>query len=447
MRRKSMILLVAAMTLAGCTGGSREGAPAASPRPGHTSASPGPGSTAPPATAPPATVTASPRSGSASAPPASRRADDVNGDGYADLVAEFGPPDGRRLGVVHGSAAGLVPAKGVVVPPATFTSWLIGGGTRADLDGDGFGDILAYGGPDGEPQGSYIFWGGRRGIAATARPTPLRLPAASGPAGSRGVAGDFDGDGAADVATATPPASGGLAADLTILYGPFTRKGAPARSETRPSPTGGDFWRMTADEIHGRRATALLVHEGDDGEQVSGWLLAAGPGGLQRAGRKLNRGMAAAFGDFDGDGARDVAVGDDGSRNNEPGYETEPPSVHRTLTVSYGNGRQAVFKGSAGAAVSGDFDGDGHDDLAFGGAAPSRHVTATAPKVFWGGAGGLAPGRDVAGLGEAAPLAAGDYDGDGDDELAFVTGDDDSAIVVTDGKTAVSGFRTADVPS
>lgn len=433
-----MILLVAAMTLAGCGGGSHADGPAASPAPG---------SSTPPATAPPGPTTASPRSGSASAPARSGQPDDVNGDGYADLVAEFGPADGRRLGVVPGSAAGLVPAKGAVVPPGTFTSWLIGGGIRADLDGDGFGDVLAYGGPDGEPQGAHIFWGGRSGIAATTRPTPVRRPATTEPAGSRAVAGDFDGDGAADVAMATPPASGGLAADLTLLYGPFTRQGAPARSETRPSPTGGDFWRMTADGIDGRRATALLVHEGDDGEQVSGRLLAAGPGGLQKTGRTLNPGMSAAFGDFDGDGARDVAVGDDGSRNNEPGYETEPPSVHRTLTVYYGDGRQAVFKGSAGAAVSGDFDGDGRDDLAFGGAAPSRHVSATAPKVFWGGAGGLVPGGAVAGLGEAAPLAAGDYDGDGDDELVFVRGEDDSAVVVTDGKQAVSRFETRDVPS
>ncbi|UBU17979.1 FG-GAP repeat domain-containing protein [Nonomuraea gerenzanensis] len=452
MARKAMISVVAALALAGCGGEPSPGGwTASSGSASSGSASPGPASTSPPTppTAPPTAPTA-PTAPTGSAAPSKRKADDVNGDGYADLVAEFGPADGRRLGVVPGSPKGLVPAKGVVVPPATFTSWLIGGGFRADLDGDGFGDILGYGAPPDpdQAQGPHILWGGRDGVAATARPIPVRLPAKSGgPASYRAVAGDYDGDGAADLAMATPPGSGGLAADLTVLYGPFTRQGAPARSTVQPSPTGGDFWRMVADEIDGRRATALLVYEGDDGEQVSGVLLAGGPGGLARAGRKLNRGMAAAFGDFDGDGTRDVAVGDDGSRNNEPGYETEPPTVDRTLTVYYGDGRQAAFKGGAGGAVSGDFDGDGRDDLAFGGAAASRHVSATTPKVFRGGPGGLGAGTVIAGLSGAGPLAAGDYDGDGDDELVFTTGRDDSAIVVTDGAKVLTRFETADMPS
>ncbi|MFD2356199.1 FG-GAP repeat domain-containing protein [Nonomuraea ferruginea] len=109
------------------------------------------------------------------------------------------------------------------------------------------------------------------------------------------------------------------------------------------------------------------MHEPDDGEQTASWLLRAGPGGLDKAGHKLNDGSSAAFGDFDGDGTRDVAVGDNGSRNNEPGYETEPPSVHHTVTVYYGNGRTWNFTGTAGTMAAGDFDGDARDDLAFGG--------------------------------------------------------------------------------
>ncbi|MEV0829543.1 FG-GAP repeat domain-containing protein [Nonomuraea rubra] len=436
---------MAAVTLAGCGAGPGPGGSTPRPEPAVPPATtPVPPTSADASAAPPVTSSGSP--GPRSVTGSRGKAGDVNGDGYADLVAEFGPADGRRLGVVHGSPEGLVPSEAVAVPRETFTSWPAAGGAGADLDGDGFGDVLAYGGPDDGPQGPYVFWGGPDGIATRTGPTPVRPPGPGGQSHSRAVAGDFDGDGAADLAMATPPRSGGLAEDLTVLYGPFTRKGVPARSDVRDSPTGGDFWRLTADEIGRGRATALLVHEGDDGEQTSGWLLAAGPGGLAKSGRKLNQGMAAAFGDFDGDGARDVAVGDDGSRNNEPGYETEPPSVHRMLTVYYGNGRQAAFQGSAGAAVSGDFDGDGDDDLAFGGAAPTRDVSATAPKVFWGGAGGLAPGGGVAGLAEAAPLAAGDYDGDGDDELVLVTGDGSQAVV-TDGRKELTRFRTTEVPS
>ncbi|WP_433361455.1 FG-GAP repeat domain-containing protein [Streptosporangium sp. CA-115845] len=363
------------------------------------------------------------------------RADDVNGDGRADLVVEVDLPRANvhDLVIVHGSSQGLDQRERTVVSSKTFWSWLIDVGARADLDGDGFGDILGYGRPnEAERTRPHIFWGGPRGIDSGLPPTPIPLPGRSDVASYRTVAGDFNGDGAADVATATSSSRNDTS--LTILYGPFTREGAASRESVQPSPTGAEFWRMTVDRIDGRRATRLIVYESDDGEQTSGWLLDAGPGGLAKEGRKLHKGMAAAFGDFDGDGTRDVAVGDDGGRNDEPGYETEAPSVDQTLTVYYGDGRTKAFRGTAGPAVAGDFNGDGRDDLAFGGA--NRPV-----RIFWGGSGGLRAGGGIEGVGRAAaPLAAGDYDGDGDDELALATRDDGFAVIVTDGRRVLSRF-------
>lgn len=363
------------------------------------------------------------------------RADDVNGDGRADLVVEVDLPHANvhDLVIVHGSSRGLDQRQRMVIPSKTFWSWLIDVGVRADLDGDGFGDILGYGrSNDTERMRPHILWGGPRGIDTGLRPTLMPLPGQSDVASYRTVAGDFNGDGAADVAMSTP--SGRNDTSLTILYGPFTREGVAARESVQPSPTGSDFWRMTVDRIDGRRATGLIVFEGDDGEQTSGWLLEAGPGGLAEQGRKLTKGMAAAFGDFDGDGTRDVAVGDDGSRNDEPGYQTEAPSVDKTLTVHYGDGRTKAFTGTAGPAVAGDFNGDGRDDLAFGG--PNRPV-----RIFWGGSGGLRAGGGIEGVGRAAaPLAAGDYDGDGDDELALAARDDGYEVIVTDGRAVLSRF-------
>lgn len=427
-----MIWLLAVATLAGC----------GEPRPQ--------GQTEPPSPAPAATASTSPSEGSASPEDGDGgRADDVNGDGYADLVAEIGDSDRRRIAVVYGSPRGPEPGTRTVVPPETFSTWLLGGGIRGDFDGDGFGDILGYGAPGGQDQqaqGPHLLWGGRKGLVA--RPTPVLLPGGGARAGSRAVAGDFDGDGNADAVMASAATDGNVAS-LMVLYGPFTRKGVPARSAVQPSPTGGEFWRLASDKVGGRRATGLIVYEADDGEQTSGRLLTAGPGGLSKTGRELNAGMSAAFGDFDGDGTRDVAVGDDGSRNNEPGYETEPPSVDKTLTVYYGDGRQAAFKGVAGPAVSGDFNGDGRDDVAFGGAGRALGLTAyTAPKVFWGGSGGLGAGREVPGVGEAGPLAAGDYDGDGDDELVFAAGDDDApTLVITDGEKRLNSIEAAALTS
>ncbi|MFI7705032.1 FG-GAP repeat domain-containing protein [Nonomuraea sp. NPDC049480] len=400
-------------------------------------------------TASSAPTTAAPPTSTPRAAKDKRRADDLNGDGRADLIVEVGLPSKNLhyLAAVYGSPRGLDQRKKTIVPPDMFYPWLIGPSSRADLDGDGFGDIVGYGRPNThEDMRPHIFWGGPRGIDATTLPTRMPLPMESNVAANRAAAGDFDGDGNADVAVSRPPAVGQGDATLMILYGPFSREGVSSRQIVQESPTGDEFWRITVDKIKGRRATGLIVFERDDGEQTSGWLLEAGPGGLSKQGYKLTKGMAAVFGDFDGDGSRDVAVGDDGSRNDEPGYETEAPSVSKTLTVYYGDGRTKTFKGTKGPAVSGDFNGDGRDDLAFGGAHPRYDST----RISWGSSAGLRPGDGVHGLTQAMPLAAGDYDGDGDDELAFASvspahaaGEDRFEIFMTDGRRVLTRFKVS----
>ncbi|MGP3955660.1 FG-GAP repeat domain-containing protein [Nonomuraea sp. 3N208] len=429
MPRRMMIWLALTLLLAACGGELRP-----QPRSEPQTASRSPAPSTPTASTSAALPTSTPRTAKGE-----RRADDVDGDGRADLVVAVDLPrkNLQYLAIVYGSSRGLHPRKRTIVSSDVFRSWLIDAGVRADLDGDGFGDILGHGRPrDDQPMRPHIFWGGPHGIEARTPSTPMVPPTETDVESSRAVAGDFDGDGAADVAMSSPPASHQGDAKLVILYGPFSREGVASRQSVQPSPTGREFWRMTVDRIEGRRATGLIVYEGDDGEQTSGWLLTAGPGGLSKVGRQLNKGMAATFGDFDGDGARDVAVGDDGSRNDEPGYETEAPSVHETLTVYYGDGRTGTFKGTQGPAISGDFNGDGRDDLAFGGG--NRFYDPV--RIWWGSPSGLRAGGAVDGVSRAEPLAAGDYDGDGDDELAFAGGDNSFEIIVTDGRKVLGRF-------
>ncbi|MFC5820603.1 FG-GAP repeat domain-containing protein [Nonomuraea harbinensis] len=429
MPRRMTIWLALGLLLAGCGGEPRP----ASRTPVPSAAVPStPAASTSAASTPTALPSVEPRAGKRG-----RHADDADDDGRADLVVEARTRDGLPFRtVVHGSPRGLDPGRqtGATSKTSCFMR-LDQANWAADFDGDGFGDILgtAREGEDGSRP--CVLWG-PHGLAPGKK--PVRLRAETDVVADAAVAGDFDGDGAADLAMPSTPEGSLFHSDLVVLYGPFRRDGTPARQTVQASPSGDEFRRLTVDRIEGQRATGLIVHEPDDGEQTASWLLRAGPGGLDKAGHKLNDGSSAAFGDFDGDGTRDVAVGDNGSRNNEPGYETEPPSVHHTVTVYYGNGRTWTFTGTAGTMAAGDFDGDARDDLAFGGGheyGPRQPVL-----VFRGAPDGLRPGGALDGVSPAWPRTAGDFDGDGDDELVLSHGQDSVKIIVTDGTKVLSRF-------
>ncbi|WP_283136463.1 FG-GAP repeat domain-containing protein [Rhizohabitans arisaemae] len=386
----------------------------------------------------------------ASAPAAGKggdNPDDINGDGFADLVFsnrnQETPPD---LTIVYGSKDGLNPQTRTVVTTADFGFDHVSNAGTADMDSDGFADVLIYGFPVGAYRGVlHLLWGGPKGVDPDARPTVIQPPFLEPNSSYAGVPGDFDGDGNGDLAMGVPR-KGTSEEDLAVLYGPFTREGAPRRHTTQPGPGDWPFSHLVAGRIDGRHATSLLVHSGTDGGQMPSWLFEGGPDGLSRDARELNAGNSSAFGDFDGDGADDVVVADDGNRNGEPGYETEPPQVEGVMTVYFGGAGRApqVFKNIrfAQSMVAGDYDGDGQDDLAI-------DRGSDGVELFHGEATGLRrDGKVIRRLGPyrdltpeqrtqtpfddpeelldilnktrpAGPWAAADYDGDGRDELAL----------------------------
>ncbi|MEV0629253.1 hypothetical protein [Nonomuraea wenchangensis] len=172
-----------------------------------------------------------------------------------------------------------------------------GDGVPGDLDGDGCADVVI------SVAALSIFWGGLGPATVLAHD------------GGSGVA-DLDGDDAIDL-MAVDKGEGADGSRLVLLHGPFTRSGRPARETSRPLPEGEWPGRLVTDP-HGPGA---VLYGPDDGEQARAWLLAGG--GF----REVATGSSAVFGDFDGDGRRDVAIGDSGARNDEPGSETEAPSV------------------------------------------------------------------------------------------------------------------------
>ncbi|MBA2947778.1 VCBS repeat-containing protein [Streptomyces himalayensis] len=323
----------------------------------------------------------------------SKDPDDINGDGYRDLMLPV--PGGERIVVLYGSAKGLDSSTRTVYdrrdlglpdpPDDVAASNPLAPDTVADLDGDGFPDfVTTVMGERVEDRrivdartAPYVTWGGPGGPTAGAGATPVRLPQSASKLGLRSlVRGDFDGDGHHDLAGLAKNGS-----SLVMLYGPFTRSGVPTRTDTGLTDTGlplsdGQLVVDAIDPSGEPRATSLLLHEQNDGEQSGSILYPARRGtGLSANGRQLRLGNAHAFGDFDGDGLRDVAVGDDGGRNNEPGYQTEAPEVDGSLAVYPGSGGAPVTyrlpevpEGAGtdygpGGFVAADPDGDGRDGV------------------------------------------------------------------------------------
>ncbi|MCW8098086.1 FG-GAP repeat domain-containing protein [Streptomyces tauricus] len=434
--------------LTGCGGGSGSGATSRKPSPSEDAASAS-------ASGVPGVPTESRRP---SAGKGSKDPDDINGDGFRDLVVPISvgddpndPHRDQRVGVVYGSANGLDPSTRTVhgrrdlglpeSPESQMGADSVGAESvvTADLDGDGFPDLVTSvpgetvddGRISATRTAPYVTWGGPDGPGTKAggatRATEVRLPRSATALGVESVVrGDFDGDGHHDLAA--------LAADhssLVLLYGPFTRAGVPARTDTGLPWTEGD---LVADDIAPSgepRATSLLLHGLSDGEQSGNTLYTARRGApLAGSGKQLRRGNAHAFGDFDGDGQRDVAIGDDGGRNNEPGFETEAPDVAGSLAVYPGSGAAPVtrqlpevpkklstYYGPGGFAAA-DPDGDGRDGVlvaTYEGATlidGDRRI----PVLRQGPA--KADGRKTAAKWRhARPAGAADFDGDGKDEL------------------------------
>ncbi|MEU0567171.1 VCBS repeat-containing protein [Nonomuraea sp. NPDC005983] len=431
MRCKAVVAVVTTViVVAACGADLAPSAPRRSPAPDAAQTS---GRSQPPLSSPPARPAAT----GAAAP------DDFNGDGYADLALRMprkGEPD--YTAIVYGSRHGLDPRTKTML-----TYWMPGSESwdvdvrtgTADLDGDGHADLLISAGQMRTPL--QVFWGGRSRVAA--KPQPVALPFPADRHISTYVLGDFDGDGSADLAVwLTGPGEGQFAdaVSLTVLYGPFTRAGAASHHTLKPWPLAYPFY-VSADRIHGRRATSLIISDTNGDAQGPAWLVQAGPDGPIWRGRNLGEGNATAFGDFDGDGTRDVAVGDTGTRDDEIDNGWEPPETDSTLTVHFGDGRRQRFTGVRGVAVTADLNGDERDDLVIGGGDPFGRRPSR-PRVFWGGPQGLRRGAEL--RTRATPAVSGDYDHDGRDEVVLISLE--NQVQVWNGHRITGSFETSGFP-
>ncbi|MFG1966199.1 FG-GAP-like repeat-containing protein [Nonomuraea sp. NPDC049028] len=144
---------------------------------------------------------------------------DVTGDGVDDLVVAFSdddPADEGTGAVYRGSSGGLT---GVAGP--TFDAWGVGSMSVGDVNGDGFGDVIAGNSyaDAADPGGQiFIYRGSATGpeakgvLVSQSSPGVPKDPEDSAGFGGNLAVGDINGDGYADVAVSASRA-------VFLLYG------------------------------------------------------------------------------------------------------------------------------------------------------------------------------------------------------------------------------------
>ena len=430
---------------------------------------------------------------------------DFNNDGFADLaVGVAGENLGARsnagaVNVLYGTAAGLAGSGSQL-----FTQ--DSPGVPGDAEpGDGFGDALAVGDFDGdgfadlavgvtfEDVGATVdagalnvLYGSAGGLTGTGSQLFTQDSPGVGSSAEREdafggtlAAGDFDGDGLADLAVGVWRENVGAVANggaVNVLYGTaggLTGTGSQFLTQDSPGVPGvveaddEAGYALGAGDFNGDRFGDLAV--GAPGEDFTGApdrggavnVLRGSAGGLTGAGSQLftqdspgvpgvaesgdNFGSALAVGDFAGDGFVDLAVG--GAEDVGAAEDAGAVNVLRGSAGGLtGAGSQLLTRDSPGvpgdpepfdgfgfmSLAAGDVDGDGDADLAVGVAEPQVIAGAGAVVALPGSAGGLtgagsqlftqdSPG--VPGSAEfrdqfGAALAAGDFDNDGFVDLA-----------------------------
>lgn len=323
-------------------------------------------------------------------------AGDVNGDGYADIAIgapgrDAGSPGAGAVIVYYGAAAGpATTADWMTLGGSAGARLGASVSTAGDVDGDGFADLLA-GAPLHQSGGSatgevVLFLGAAAGLESAAAWTALGEVDPSEFGASVCSAGDVDGDGFGDVVVGAWKRSGGRGEEgAAYAFNGSARPASTHPAWTQDCALDGAFMGFTmasAGDVNGDGYSDLLVSAPFYWEPAWAvgrvWLYHGGPSGIGPEADWVQSGAVdysyfgysmGSAGDVNGDGFGDVVISSyykDGSGNGRVFvYAGSPAGIPSSPNWTI-TGPQYGDEYGYSVASAGDINGDGYGDIVVG---------------------------------------------------------------------------------
>jgi hypothetical protein len=383
-------------------------------------------------------------------------AGDVNADGFSDVIVgaylfDNGQNDEGAAFVYHGGPAGLSTSPSFTIEGNQPGAWLgYSVSSAGDVNGDGYGDVVAgapaFSHPEGSEGAAMVYLGGFSGL--TGVNFTLEMNQAGANLGwSVATAGDVNGDGYGDVVVSAPfwddtvTDRGGVFVSYGSAPGPgpLTQIGAGVgqgsgrfgnavasagdvnRDGYSDVVVGCEYWS----NFSGSRAGKIFLFYGSSGglsTTPSAW--APEGSALWQLGHAV-----ASAGDVNGDGYADILVGAPyyfGGQTDEGAaflYFGRPTGPGATADWSFeGDQASASVSNENGVASAGDVNNDGYSDVIIGASRWDEpgHIDAGKAWLFLGSPSGLSTTPAWSQVGAAGTnqfgrsvASAGDVDGDG----------------------------------